>query len=527
MRPSIVLTIARRDLAIQLRGRRAWVLPLIAAVLLVPLASVPIPLRSAGPAAPPQVVVSGEVPDALDAHPDIARGDHGVPIRRAGDALVVRADPVPAALRRALDQALDPSPPPAVAYVAGPTMPLPGRTLLLALVAASLLTGAVSESLPGERGQRTLEALLTAAIRRDEIIFGKGLAWGGIGAIVSLAAGFVAIGSGLATLGPWILALPLVAPATVALGLFLVRHTADLVGGATVSLRVLPAVLSTLGLVAWGVGLWSPALGASIPLGGALVAAGDTWPGWGPPALAAAMTGGVTLGLLIGAARGLEREVPREDDGSKWRAAALIGWLAAASWGLALGPTLWAPAGNPALAANLSPAAGVLASALALLMLSGVVIAGPGGWRRVRLDARASVRWAWALLLAPALFGIALVPEPAQLPVAPSLVARLDLALHPGAAGVAVAALAVVAQEVSFRGLLPRALARGHNPGLAAELGAVAVWTAIAAPHAPVTGALIGLALSALARATGSIVPGLAARLLAVAALAPFHGFGG
>jgi hypothetical protein len=70
-------------------------------------------------------------------------------------------------------------------------------------------------------------------------------------------------------------------------------------------------------------------------------------------------------------------------------------------------------------------------------------------------------------------------------------------------------------------------LARGHNPGLAAELGAVAAWTAIAAPHAPVTGALLGLALSGLARATGSIVPGLAARLLAVAALAAFHAFGG
>jgi hypothetical protein len=520
IRPATVAAIAWRDLRLQLVGRRAWALPLIAAVLLVPLSTV----RLGGaprPRAPgAAVVVQGELPAGIAADPRVqASDDRGPAVRRDGDTWIVVADPVPAPLRAALDEALDPAPPPKIIGVSPPPLPLPGRTLLLALVTASLLTGAVSESLPGERGSRTLEALLTAAVRRDEIILGKWAAWGGLGAATAALAGLMAWLTGIAPAGPWWIALPLVPPATVALGLYLVRHTADLVGGATVSLRVLPAVLSILGLVAWTVGLWSPAAAAAIPLGGALVAAGGTWPGWGPPAIAVASTGLATAALLALAARDLGREARSEAAASRLDGLANVTWAAAIVWGLSLGPRIWAPAGNAPLADALDPAMGALATAAGLAMLAALRVVGPAGWAGVGLAGRPAASWALGLALAPLVVAAAVAPMPPWFGDA-GVVARLDLGLAPGGAGPMIAVALILAQELVFRGMMPRAFAGGRPPGPIAEALAVAAWVAVVMPHRPVAGLVVGLALAFVARATGSIVPGVIGRALGVVALA-------
>ena len=51
----------------------------------------------------------------------------------------------------------------------------PGRTMLFAMVSASTLTGAVANSIGGERSRKTLVVLLSAAISRAEIVAGKAL----------------------------------------------------------------------------------------------------------------------------------------------------------------------------------------------------------------------------------------------------------------------------------------------------------------------------------------------------------------
>jgi hypothetical protein len=161
--------------------------------------------------------------------------------------------------------------------------------------------------------------------------------------------------------------LPLVPACTVALGLYLVRRAADLVGGATVSMRVLPAALGISGIAAWILGRTDPLLGAALPLGGALVAAGGTWAGPAPALIAAATTGLTTAWLLDRTARDLEQEgAPRERFGV-W--AFVQGSLFGAfAWNApVLGPLLWAAAGNPVLTAELPAAAGPLAGALALI----------------------------------------------------------------------------------------------------------------------------------------------------------------
>ncbi|MFM2161214.1 MAG: hypothetical protein RLZZ383_726, partial [Pseudomonadota bacterium] len=164
-RPSRVAAIALRDLRIEFSGRRAWMLPFIAVSLLLPGAVAPpapqfeppASLRVAGPAPTGLQGTDGVTFDAgrglrLEERPDAAAG-----------RLIVHGDFMTPAFGKVLDRAY---PPIRTEVQTRIDFSWPERSLFLSLVAASLLTGAISQSLPGERSARTMETLLTAGITR-------------------------------------------------------------------------------------------------------------------------------------------------------------------------------------------------------------------------------------------------------------------------------------------------------------------------------------------------------------------------
>ncbi|MER2507888.1 MAG: hypothetical protein ABTQ27_03915, partial [Amaricoccus sp.] len=92
-------------------------------------------------------------------------------------------------------------------------------------------------------------AEIAAAVTREEIVLGKWLAWAGYGVFAAMSAATVSIALGRVEPGWWLFPLPTVAMGSVALALYLVRHTTDVVSGAATSLRVLPALLTITGLL--------------------------------------------------------------------------------------------------------------------------------------------------------------------------------------------------------------------------------------------------------------------------------------
>lgn len=509
MRADRLWAIARRDLAQELSGRRGWFLPAVLAGLLLPASAIP-PLDGLLPTPAPEsaLTVTGDVPKAVLALPDVQQvdGPARLAFTRDGEVLQVTGF-VPGPVREALD---DGAPTVPLTWVERP-LPLPGRTLLFALLSASTLTGAVSASIAGERSRKTLVALLSAAVTRHEVVLGKWLAWTGLGAGSSLVAALVALALGHVEPGPWLLPMVMVPAGTVALGLFLARRATDLVGGTTVSLRVLPAALCILGGLAWYLGMQTPALGALVPLGGALMAAGGTWPGLVPAVLGSLATLLFVAGALWLTARDLE-EAPREvaSGPGAVRTSLALGSVAALAWmAPILTPILWAAAGNPAIPEQLPPSRGVIAGALGLLAIVAVRTARDPEPREV-LGLRPASRAAWGLALAVAV-GLALVTPVTELwslsgsPLGDMARLRLSAALNPGWAGLGALVLVAVADEVLFRGILART---------AGPLAAVWVWTLVKAPLEPVQGLLTGAMLTGLVHVSGgSVGPAIAARI--------------
>ncbi len=459
MRPSRILAIARRDLAMELKGRQGLVLPVVMAALLVPTATIPAPtsLVDLGPA---QIPVSGDVPEAVAALPGIERREQGASLgfRQEGGVLLVDAPAVPPEVRRALD---GPEPVVRVEVMSVPLV-FPGRTMLFALISASTLTGAVSASLGGERSRRTLVVLLSGAISRGEVVAGKWVAWGGLGAAVGLSAALLSVLFGRVEPGAWLLAVPAVPLGAVAFGLWLVRRASDVIAGSTVSLRVLPALLAITAITSWFLGNADPLLGALVPIGGACLAAGDTWDGGATVALASGSTLLFSLGCLVTTARDLE-EVPATESAPRPTTLALVaGGLAALVWWVPLlVPLLWGEAGNPRLTAELSRDAGLGAGALGLLLISvarAARVPEPlrdlGDIARPRATAIA-VAVAAGALLALATLGFGGV-GPAE-GLAAHAARRLTDAHTPALGGVGLGLLTVVADELLFRGWLARA----------------------------------------------------------------------
>jgi hypothetical protein len=514
-RPIRIAAIAKRDLVQELRGRRGWVFGAITALLLVPAATVRIDIPRPGewPARP--VAVTGEVPEAVAnlSHVYPTAGAAQIAFRRDPDgSLVARTQDLPKEIRAALDG----DAPKVKVNSVEHEMPAPGRSLLFALISASVLTGAISESIGGERSRRTLQALLSAAVTRVEVIVGKWLAWAGYGGGVALLAALLALLLGRVEPGWWLLPLPTVAAGTVALAIYLSRHARDVVGGATVSLRYLPAVLAGTGVVAWYFGDTHPLFGASLPIGGALLAAGNTWPGPATALVATASTLTFSALALALAARSLEQ--PPEAPAS-WtqhaREALLVAVVAGLSWWAPLvAPMLWSAAGNPVITETLPRGPGVLAGATALLLMS-AVRAGKAEtpWRDLGLTRPPAETWLLAAVVGAVIALTASVSGLVPLPDSPLLSAarlRLSAGLQPLWLGVPGFLLCITAQELLYRGWLQRMV----GPVLA-----TLVFALVHGPLDPIRALLVGGCLAAITvAAKGSVLPALLARLVWAAA---------
>lgn len=467
--------VAWRDLRRVISGRKRFSLPLLALFLLLPVGALPLPAPEAPTGPPPTPAVQGEVPAALGGqlrvHPDAA-------VRlEAGPPVVAEGAFVPARLRAVLDT-LDGDGALSVRYHR-PPLRLPGRSMLVALLAISLLTGPLAESLPGEREEGTFETLLAAALSHGELIVGKWLAWTAAASAAALLSSISGRVTGAQAAGPWLFGVPLSLAVAVASGLWLVRRAGDVIGGAAAPMRVIPSLAVMAVGLAWLAAQAHPLLGAALPLGGALLLAGGMLDGALPVLVCTLSTAATVAVLLAGTARDLQRTPSRR---------------AAARWGLAAGAALcwWLPVTAPAAwglagrAELVDPASGVRAAGLLALLLAATAAARdtqPVSWRRPG--------WPGLLLAVAAGGGLALLSNlPTALPVDGVLAARL-LARPTGLFGAVALA---VGGEALFRGVLSARL--GMWPALA-------LWVLIVHPLDPILGLASGLALGWLARNHG------------------------
>lgn len=511
MRWARIVAVARRDLRIEFAGRRVPILPAVAAFLLLPIALTP--------PAPDSVQnlirwrVWGDVPEAVLAVPHVV-------LERAHDSLrfeapsddnggqwLLRGAAVPTEIREVMDAG---DPQLEVHTLRREPIKLPARSLFLSLVSASILMGALSQSIPGERAAGTLATLLTAAITRTELVTGKWLAWGGFGAASAMLAVAAAVLRGAQPAGWWILAVPWVSLGTVAMGFFLVRRANDVIGGATVAIRMLPVALAVLGLLAWYLGSLEPYLGASVPIGGALLASGATWPGAGPTLWACASTALCTAAMLVATARDLDTGEQLRREAGLAGALVVAAIATVAWWTPVLGALLWTAGGAPERTETVPMDAAITGGVLGLLLLVLVRLsrdpqpARAAGW----FPPPTAIAWAGAGVAAAALAAVAWIPLPA-LPVdgiAALAAGRLDAAVQPGQAGLFVVVGAIVAQETLFRGWIRRQ---------AGDAVAVVAFAVVCTPLDPLRGVAMGVVLAVLARVSGgSVVPGVLARLL-------------
>lgn len=430
-------------------------------------------------------VVAGVVPEQLEGK--VSRREQAPSELLEGPPLTVRTRNLGPGLRELL---VATEPQPAVELRLGEVEPLrlPDRAVLVVLLAISLLTGPLAETLPGEREGRTLEVLLSTSLSRGEIVVGKWLAWTGLASAAALLSGVGGMLTGALSVGPWLVAMPAALGVAVALGLWLVRGAADLVGGAAAPMRVLPVVaVGTAGL-AWGLAGGSPLLGAVVPLGGALVVAGGMLPGAGPLLAALAGSGALTAVLLRATTRALDQQgvLPRDRGGRAWATlafGALCWWLAVA------GPAVFALGGTLDLPAP--PGASLAAGGLLLALVGAVAMMREG---------RAPTWGSWRGLPRGVVIGLALAFTSLGLgslggpDLALPFRVRLEAALTPMYGGVPAAVLVALGQEVLFRGALQRRL------GLVATALA---WVLVVMPMDPVRGLLIGLSLGFLQQRYG------------------------
>lgn len=505
MRPARLLAVARRDLAMETKGLRGVAVPVLFGVLLLPIAAIPVAEQRLA-TIDPVAYVDGDVPPEVAALPNLRVGPHpsAVTMRRDADGtLHARAAFIPPHVRAVLDG--DDAAAVKVA-IATPEFYIPRRTFWLALLTASILVGAVSEALPGERSRKTFETLLTAGITRLELMGGKVLAWGGLGALATLLAAAIAVALGNMPLGLWILPLPLVPLCTVAVGFWFVRRAGDVIGASTVTVRIVPAILGGLGLLAWAVSIVSPAVAAAIPLGGALLAAGDTWPGPVPPLVATLSTGLTTALLVALTARDLDADpIGRESiPGPLLAAAGFTAAAATAHFTALVGPVLWGLAGNQGLTDGLLTGPGVQASSMLLLLIVAVAAA-----RETDSFAALGLRMptpADALAVGAGTIGVvgaSFASWPANGVIVSDVARRLGEGLFPAQLGTLL--LAAVAQELLFRGALPR---------LAGPIAAGVASVLVLAPLDPVRGVAMGVVLGAVAHYSGSSGNAVMARVL-------------
>ncbi|MFT5686976.1 MAG: hypothetical protein ACI8RZ_007933, partial [Myxococcota bacterium] len=329
LRPRMLAMVAWRDLRRVLAGRRLGFIGL-ALALLLPVGAIPLKAPQRGVESSP--VVQGEIPAALEGK---LRLSQDAPVRLSGsDPIIVQTATLPGAVRRVLNTIEEE--PYVTRIVWRPELNLPGRNLLVALLAISLLTGPLAESLPGEREEGTLETLLVAAISRGEVVGGKWLAWTGAASVMALLGGGAGLLTGAQELGLWVLGVPLSVSVAVALGMWLVRSAGDAMSGATAPMRVIPVVAVALLGVSWWLSSTNAVLAAAVPLGGGLLMAGGMV---GEPAAVLAAIGGTVLacvGLLAGTAHALTQPEGRAGRGGGLLVVGAVLW-----WLPVAGPVVW------------------------------------------------------------------------------------------------------------------------------------------------------------------------------------------
>ncbi len=303
-----------------------------------------------------------------------------------GQPVRARATRVPEVVRRVLD---DHTAPPTVTVSRDTSSPwVPGRNLWVLLLATSLLTGPLVESLPGERNQRTWETLRAAPLSTAELLTGKWLAWTLASVLVAGSGILAGLLGGTQALEPALLGVPAVLATVVALGLWLLRSVEDPAGAATIPVRTIPLALLLTGGAAVVLADTSPVLAAAVPLGGPLwwAAGGSAHPG---ALVAMGVVSVLTVAGLLGhAARTVDR--PSNPTGGPFVGAV----VALAAWSVGafalLAPAGWAWVGGRTVTPGASAS---VAAGLGWLLLAAVLrfrqqgAAGPsarpthtGGW---------------------------------------------------------------------------------------------------------------------------------------------------
>ena len=485
-----VWAIAVQDWRVVLGGRGWFRLPSLALAILVPAAVLRMPHAPIGPPKErPPVAVAGPIPFPLQA---ILTEDETVETRILTTDPIRIDGPIPDDLRRGLDRNLG-----APTVQVRLTAPDVGaiRPVFVLLLAISLLTGPLSESLPAERSERTLEVMLSTSITRLELVLGKWLAWTLAAVTAALASAAGGLLSGAIEPGGWIVGIPLAIAAVVALALWLVRDAGDVVGGATIPMRVLPVIAMALLAAAWWLSGYAHVLGAAVPIGGALLLTGDVISGTTCIATAIAAHVAAVAFLLRRTADALQELDPKETP-EHWRSIALVLAPIFLWWITVGGSGVWEMAGHPV--ATASAVSSGLAGGMILLLLGAVVAGQPRGvaMRFSRLPLRSAVVAVLAgAMLAAAMPVLPAIPSPLLGPPTERLQA---LAYPAGLVGLVV----LLGQELVFRVVVP---------DRAGALVAVLAWTVAITPFDPLGGLLSGAVLTALAGG-GGIVSVLLAR---------------
>ncbi len=505
-RPLRVLALTRRELQQDLKGRRWISVPALLVALLLPASF----LRSTRPAFDQTLWVSGDVPAEILALDDVEVQDNHTSLRFDAsdpDQLRITGPRLPKAAREALDRTH-----PEASVRIEPRLPpsqLPRRGLFLSLLAASGLTASIASSIGTERSRRTLGTLLAASITPLEIVLGKLTAWGGLATLSTLVFTVVAVLRGVLDPGWWMLPVAVTPGATVALGLWSVRHAPDVVSATTTALRVMPVIAMVAGIGAAALGVIDPLLGAMVPLGGVICTAGEMWTLEPARDALVATTSTVlaTAAVVLHTAHTLREQPSPTRPGVGWTAVPVpAGLLVLTGFCTMVAPALWGLAGNPGVTEGVTPEMGTWAlTAMLLATTTALALRHSGGRPFVELRRPGPKGWlgaaAGSAVLVVAAPALGLVAEGS------SFLGVLASAFHTGFVPQVAwpAALALIlAEELLFRGIMaPR---MGHGPSAAA-------WALAKAPLDPVATLLSGVAVGTVGR-TGGMIATVAMRLV-------------
>jgi len=510
-RPQRVIALTRRELQQDLKGRRWLSVPALLVLLLLPASVIP----SARPTFNRTLLVHGDVPAEILAIDGVEVFDKHTSLRFDAsdpDQLRITGPRLPSAAREALDRAR----PEATVRIERrlPPSQLPRRGLFLSLLAASGLTASIASSIGTERSRRTLGTLLAASITPLEIVLGKLVAWGGMATLSTVVFTAVALLRGVLDPGWWMLPVAVTPSATVALGLWSVRHAPDVVSATTTALRVMPVIAMVAGICAAALGVTDPLLGAMVPLGGAICTAGEMWTL--EPArdalVATASTLLATVAVVLHTAHTLREQPSPPPPGVGWTAVPMpAGLLVLTGFCTMVAPALWGLAGNPRVTEGVTPEMGTWALTTTLLATAAALALRHADGRPF-VDRRMPGLKGWLGAAVGAAALVAAAPALGLVAEGSSFVGVVASAFHTGFVPLVAwpAALALIlSEELLFRGIIaPR---MGHGPSAAA-------WALAKAPLDPVAALISGIAVGTVGR-VGGMVATVAMRLVWYVAL--------